>query len=307
MARPTAPAFQPLHHIVPMSTNLLRPLAFSEILDGAFTLYRRHFVTFFATALVCFVPLSVISFLLGGGEAVTGGAGIGILVLFVAMVVALVGGWAALTWQAAQGINGQPLSVGDGFRHGLRAFLPLLGGLVVGYLALSAVATAAAMLVGLAVGIAAVAAGTAATFALGIAAGLILVVLFTLGLAALFAVPAAVVVERLGPIAALRRSWGLASGAWGRVVGVVLVAWIIVMLPTMGLYAVGAGTGLFSLSETGMQNPTWAVIESSASFLISALTYPFFVAATTLLYFDRRVRSEAYDLELATDGLAMSR
>ena len=37
----------------------IRPLEFGEVLDGAFALYRRHFVDFFLTALIPLAPFGI--------------------------------------------------------------------------------------------------------------------------------------------------------------------------------------------------------------------------------------------------------
>jgi hypothetical protein len=288
-----------------MSSTLLRPLHFSEILDGAFTLYRRYFATFFVTALVCFLPMPLVSLLIPQMEAGSGAATAGALVLVPVMLFALMIGWGALTWQTAQGINQRPLSFGEGMRRGIGSFFRLTVAAFVGYLLVGTGVMVLALVIGLVAALLFDGGGGLATamVAVGFVAGM----LFFLGaFAALFAIPPAVVVEGRGPLAALKRSWQLTRGAWLRVVGLVVVSWLIVMLPTIGLYAVGAGTGMFSLSPDAAPATAWPLIEASMSFLISALTYPFFVAATTLLYFDRRVRAEAYDLQVATESLALT-
>src|SRR2546425_2306480 len=52
-----------------MTTYQLRPLTLGEILDGAFSVYRRHFPTFLSVAAVCITPGAALRVYatLGGG------------------------------------------------------------------------------------------------------------------------------------------------------------------------------------------------------------------------------------------------
>jgi hypothetical protein len=288
-----------------MTTGLLRPLTFGEILDGAFTLYRRHFLTFFLTALIALLPLPLMLGATAVNPAEPGFAIGAMLVLAPVMMVAYFTLWAALTWQSARAIQGHSPTIGDGFRQGIRNLLSLLGaivliGLITGILGIPVILVVGAILVGIGMAM-----GDVAGVVLGVLLMMLLYAFFLGVLAMLFAVPAAVVIERQGAWDAIKRSWHLSAGARLRVAGVFIVTSLIVTLPTIGLYAVGAGTGMFSISPDAAPNPVWVVLEAAMTFLISALTYPFWAAALTLLYFDRRVRKEAYDLEVAAEGLAI--
>jgi len=284
-----------------MSHALLRPLGAGEILDGAFTLYRRHFLTLFATALLAFLPMVLVGAFFAPeiADPEQFGAGMALLLLTLVMVTAI--GWAALTRQIAQAVVEEEVSIGDGYRHGVRALLPLLGAAILAYVVITLIALVLAF-VGVFVMLTFGGEENPVLVALlAVLAGLV----FLVGtIAALFAVPAAVVVEGRGPWQALKRSWQLARGAWLRVVGIALVAVLIVSLPSLGLLAVGATTGLFSAAGDATATGAWAAVETALSSLIGALTYPFLVGAITLLYFDRRVRTEALDLEVAARDLA---
>jgi hypothetical protein len=122
-------------------------------------------------------------------------------------------------------------------------------------------------------------------------------------MAGFFAVPQAVVVEDRGPLEALARSWRLASGGRIRILLVLVVCWIITMLPAVAIgMLTGDAAGLFTGSAAPVSGSR-LVVQQALSLISSALTLPFFVACSTLLYFDRRVRTEAYDLEAAADAL----
>ncbi|CAN5748942.1 hypothetical protein BH23GEM3_BH23GEM3_20350 [soil metagenome] len=295
-----------------MSAIPLRPLGFGEILDRAFTLYRHHFLVLFITALVYSIPLSLVSGMMASAAAAEDpeAMGFGWLGVFLVIGPVVVVGWAALTRATAQAVTGGEVSVGDSYRRGLRAFLPLLGAIVVGYIALvvvmmvlgAVVAFGGGRLIGaLGGGFDTGAGGVLFATMFGLVFALVAIMAF----AALFAVAQAVVVERLGPLAALRRSWQLSRGARLRVVGVVLVSWLIVMLPWMGvMLAAGLGTSIFDPAAAASMSTTQIVFQQGVGFLSGTLTFPFLVACLTVLYYDRRVRTEAYDLEVATEGLA---
>jgi hypothetical protein len=297
-----------------MAHPILRPLALGEILDGAFTLYRRNFVTFMVTALIPTLGIAVGFLTLGSGyvEAMTNSDPSamvaemmgGLLLLMVVGAAATLVMWPALTREAAQAYTGQPTSVPDGFRAGARAILPLLGAGVLAGLAM--------LLAG--IGVFIVLALVMVVFgALGTVMGIVGFVLVMLGyiafffaaFAVLFAVVPAIVVEGAGPIEALERSFTLARSALGRVTGVMTVAMLISYLPMMAVMALTGG-----LAQ--MMNPE--KVPSAGQFItqqllgtgVGILTTPFLASVIVLLYFDRRVRTEALDVQMMTDSLAVA-
>lgn len=298
-----------------MYTTHLRPLSFGEILDGAFSLYRRHFVTLFATALLPLVPTSigiaVISRSLSLVEANQGAPGMGSMILAGALIVVGMPGaivmWAALTAQVGEAWTGGEPSVGEGYRRGGRRFFALIGAGILAY----TVVVAAMMIAGLA---AALVGGIGIAAATGLGAGaagaliaiplVIAVFAVMLGVsAALFGVLPALVLEKLGPAQAITRSFRLTRGAVGRVVGVVMVTMLIVYLPVVGVLLV---TGAFATlaDPTAIPGTGLFWVQQLANMVTGALTTPFMVASFVILYFDRRVRTEALDVQLAADALA---
>ena len=288
-----------------------RPLTFGEVLDGSFTLYRRHFVTMLVTALIPLVPMSLLWSELfatmlraeatGDEAAVARVAGLFLLMALVGMMATVVM-WAALTRQMAQGYMGGEVSVGDGYRAGIQALLPLIGVGIVLLIAAWAVAFALAIVAGILV---------SAGAAMGDDIGVVFAVLAILGVfvgyialaALLFAIVPAIVVERKGPFRAIGRSVELAKGAVWKIVGIFCITFLIMLLPVIGLAFL---TGFWaSVSATPETMPTTQLyLQQSLSMLVWALVLPFFIGNTVLLYFDRRVRTEAYDLEQAADALA---
>src|SRR5690606_8935337 len=94
----------------PMPQSNLRPLTFGEVLDGAFSLYRRYFSIFFMTALLPYIPLVALWMLLALLVPATP-EGLGALALLQTLtspytLIASVLIWAAITLQGAEAYAG---------------------------------------------------------------------------------------------------------------------------------------------------------------------------------------------------------
>lgn len=282
----------------------LRPLSFGEILDGAFTLYRRNFFRFFGTSLVFGIGILLVVVVVGiSGAAVVMSFGGWVAVVGVLLVIAAVAGsvmamWGALTWQAGRAYAGQKGSIGDALDASMDAATNLVGVGIVGMVLL-----VAAVLPGVAVGVPLAGIGQPVPAIVLIAAWTIAAMVLMSSV--LFAVLPVVVLEERGPVQAVARSFQLASGSVGRIAGVMLVALLITMLPGMGVHAL---TGGFQ----DLMNPMAAVSERREftkdllGWLLSMLTAPFLTSVCVVLYYDRRVRAEALDVQLVTDRLALA-
>jgi hypothetical protein len=258
-------------------TALLRPFSVGELLDGAFSLYRRNFIGFFATALIPNVPLILLWLVLpvmagsGGQELIDSTTMLSLPYSMLSSVLI----WAALVYASMRSYEGATVNASDALRVGLRKLLASL------------VATFAALnLIGF---------------------GLILLIIPGFILAAmLFAVVQVIVLENLGPFKALERSRYLSKGARLRILGVIILALFIAALPVMAFSFVA---GVAAAAGTAAGNNTtlsvgWHAMVRAGSFVSSALTTPYSVAALTLLYIDRRARTEAPDLEEAAARLS---
>jgi len=268
-----------------MSLSHLRPLNFGEILDGAFTLYRRHFSTMFLTTLIPFVPLllywagfaAVVR--TDAPEEIETATNLANLISIPLSLLPYFLVYGALIHQVARALEGALVERGEAYRVATRRLLPMLGaGLLAGLLAVLALPFL-------------------------IVPAILVMIMF------LFS-SQAVVVEGKGPVEALKRSRALAKGSWGRIAGIWLLTMLIVMVPGSvvggAVFAVAMGGAILSGNIEAMTVlPVWATtLANLLSTLVSALTTPFMVATLTLLYFDLRVRSEALDLQVATEGLA---
>src|SRR5947209_8602448 len=112
----------------------------------------------------------------------------------------------------------------------------------------------------------------------------------------LVAAPVAVVLEGAGPVAAWERSWRLTRGFGWKILGTVIVSYfitavggLIVQVPffAVGYLAGGAGWVFLGAGQT----------------LASLLTTPFSTIILVLIYFDLRIRKEAFDLSVLAQQL----
>lgn len=107
----------------------------------------------------------------------------------------------------------------------------------------------------------------------------------------------AIVVEDLGPIEAMRRSWRLTKNRYWQVLGIALLSGFIAnalgsilsQIPTLAAMFVG---GPFA----------WVIV-ALAGVVASMLSAPIVTIVATLVYFDARIRNEAFDLHVMANEL----
>jgi hypothetical protein len=168
--------------------------------------------------------------------------------------------------------------------------LSLLAGLVL--IAIVLVALLPGIITGLAVG-----GGEGAAIALIVLGGLVGgVAAVWLGVSWSLAAPA-YVLESLGVVDALRRSWRLVRGQWWRVFGVILLGGLIAGIVS-AILAVPFSAGASLLAPDDPLGPLPLVLTGIGGVLAATLTTPFSAGISGLLYVDQRIRREAFDLEL---------
>ncbi|MGI8794415.1 MAG: hypothetical protein ACR2H3_14790 [Acidimicrobiales bacterium] len=115
---------------------------------------------------------------------------------------------------------------------------------------------------------------------------------------ALFVMTApAIVVEELGPIEGMRRSWRLVRPRFWPVLGTALLAGLIAWFISNMLGGIPAFV-------VALANPWWGwIMLAVVSVLASLITEPIVAIVATLLYFDARIRHEGFDLELMAADL----
>ena len=107
--------------------------------------------------------------------------------------------------------------------------------------------------------------------------------------------------EQAGVGRALERSWELTRGAFWRTFWLFLVLGVMLYVVSVVLTPVFIGTAAL-IPEL----PLWLRVSLGLSFvgISSAIIYPLFAIGATLIYFDLRVRREAFDLDFAAGRLA---
>jgi hypothetical protein len=179
-----------------------------------------------------------------------------------------------------------------GLRAAWQAVAPRLPGLV-GLSLLIGVIVGAIILVSVLPSLLVAATGSGRAISMG--GLLVLAAVFVVAyLAVLWALaPAAYVLEPVGVVAALGRSRALVRGVWWRTFGILLVAGFVVAVPAvvvMGLF------GSFSLESQG----AGALVRTALALaVIGTFAAPFGTGVTGLIYVDRRIRRERFDVDLA--------
>ena len=101
---------------------------------------------------------------------------------------------------------------------------------------------------------------------------------------------------------AFQRSWRLTDGAFWRVFAVLLLAWLLARTLETALAAVFiVGAGIFP--DLPLQVRVLLIVAVSS--LMVQVVQPLSTIAVTLLYFDLRVRREAFDLEVMAYQLSL--
>jgi hypothetical protein len=141
---------------------------------------------------------------------------------------------------------------------------------------------------------------------IGVLGGIASVVLGLLLIVRLSVTLPAVVLERISPASAVKRSFELSRGSYWRLFGIELVTWFIVVVASYVLaipFAIasgltGGGAGLFSTSPNA--SIAGLIIAAVGGIVANAVTAPIIAGVVVLLYTDLRMRREGLDLALRT-------
>ncbi|MFD0444692.1 hypothetical protein ACFQ10_23095 [Streptomyces indonesiensis] len=304
----------------------LRPLGVSEILDGAVAIMRAHWRTVLGISLIVSIVTQGLitaatglwfnngrgneSKVLDDPDATVGQAlravgdtlgdnGVTLLLGVLGTIVTT----ALLTVVAARAVLGRNVSAKEAWA-GARPHLLQLCGLLLLIPTIAAAVIAAGMTPGLLLAVAGVPSEGAALASLGgLAAACVaawLWVRFSLAAPALM-------LEKQGIIQALRRSFKLVRGSWGRVFGIQLLAVVLVFIvgaiveiPTsLVAMVIGGDNAMDWLSGASVSvGWTFLIVVGVGGVISSTITFPISAGVTALLYMDQRIRREALDLEL---------
>jgi hypothetical protein len=203
-----------------------------------------------------------------------------------------------LTVVVGRAVFGTSITIGEAWQR-LRGRLWAL----IGFAVLEVIGAAVVVAIGFGIvaGVAFAADGVAAAV-VGIPLGLALVALLVYLATMLIFTPSIIVLERLGIFPAISRSFKLVRNDFWRVFGIWLlgqiVAWMIAAAVSVP-FSFGGQILLVSASSTVVALIA-LVLLSVGSAIGQIITAPFTAGVVVLLYTDRRIRAEAFDLVLHT-------
>jgi hypothetical protein len=287
-----------------------------QLLDHTFTLYRKNFFLFVGIATVGPAANLVFQLLTIGSAAVPGAAprrpdaalaslGVGFLVGIVVMLAGMALSQAATVKAVAAVHLGREITIAGAYKalrgrvwrvlavFGLVMLLVSLGALLI------------ILVAGLIGGLAAIGGGRAAGTGGAIVGGLVGLAAIVVGVLLAITIIVryslsiqACVVEDLGPVASLKRSAVLSKGARSRILTIYFVFGLLSAIAGLVLGALLGGLGVV------LHNPIIALILTYlASFAAGCLAGPLGTIGISLLYYDERVRKEAFDLQLMMSSL----
>jgi hypothetical protein len=299
--RPPAGIVSPKVEGVGLQSALeLRPLRLPELLDRIFRLYRQHFFSFFLISavgmLLTFILSGVVYWVFGVFDVIQGNpevitkhpekffsalfVTIGLLVPIQMMMLS------AVTIAVSRSYLGLPFNMVDCYRLGLKSF----GGLL-----WTSILSGIFIMLG---------------FICCIIPGVFLAISFLL-------VSEVVVLENLNGMPALKRSWELLrkksekgifkNNIWKiSVIGVIylVISAVIGTIANIPGFIMGLKQGFASHEGTLTNFPIWMVLLSQfCSVLAKSITYPIGAIGFILLYYDIRIRFEAFDLQLLSQSM----
>jgi hypothetical protein len=267
-----------------MSALDFRPLSLGEILDRTFFLYRRNFLLFVGIAAIPYAILVVLvsSFVLlarlaGPARSVApgrmpispwamGAAGGGFFLAFILFFSLFLISAGAAVIAVSEIYVGRPARIWGAFRAALKRIWSLLGILFLGFLM--------------------------------VAAGFILLVFPGIYLGCRMSVAfASALVDEVGPVEAIQRSFALTKGfAWRAFM--IFFLTVVISWALVGLFQVP----FMILIAASSKNPSlailWMVLMEITNLCASVLVAPVGTIGFVVLYYDLRVRKEAFDLQM---------
>ena len=249
-----------------MPPTELRPRSATEIIDAAFQILKQQYGTFVVLAALAYLPYIIFMLAIGAStsgasqdDMSTAALGAGMLALPIALIWFPIAETAVLVG-ASDALLGKSVDAGAALRLVLSRFGSVLGA-----------ALLKVMLVFL--------------------ASLFLLVPGVIVWLGMFATPAVVVFEHRGAAESIGRSWNLAKGMKGKVLGVMLLAYLVVMAVQLAVEL---------LAQAGGLNP---IMGSVASSVLVIFIYPLIGICTALLYYDARIRKEGFDIQVLASEL----
>ncbi len=282
----------------------LRPLSLGDIFGGAISTIRRNpEATIGMAAAVLGIALFPSLALAVGLQFIPvigpdGASFIGYLITIIVSYFATLALSGFIMYVVSEAALGDKVSLGQTWRA-VRSRLPAL----IGVTLLTALILLALLTVGFVVFAIGLGIGDTITITLGV------IVLIAIGLVTIWVgvrlvlAPAPVVLEKAGPIGAIKRSWALSSGRqFWRIFGIVLLAQILGAL-VGGAISTPVQLVIALVSARMIENESYLLLilvfgQNLSQFVVGLIVTPFTSAVTALLYVDQRIRREALDITM---------
>lgn len=257
---------------------LLRPLTLGELLDRAFQLYRSRFGLFVAIAAIAYLPLFVTQTCLlwlpkASSVRLLAAAGVGFLLALVMQWLGIAAANAATIIVVSAAYLERPITLQESYGQ--------VSGMLFRIFFIMIVSA-----IGIGIGT-----------VLLIVPGVILFLMWAL------AIPVAVL-EDTGLSESLSRSSFLTAGHRLRVVAIYLLYFTLVF--TLDAAVMGPLGVIIALKGGGGAHPPAPIISVAstiAGYLIQCVVTPVLTICLSLMYYDERVRKEAFDIQLMMSAL----
>ncbi len=285
----------------------LRPLNFGEILDGAIKSIRHNPKVMVGVNAIVVLISTIVLFVFGAGFFMEVFAfegtqepdiGLGSLIAFYAGALAssavLMFVTAITSISVGRSAIGQVASVNDAFQAALRRFPTVL---------VMTLIMSVGLFGGMTVVVFAIALGFVANPILGILITVLLIMGYVVlamwvGVKLSIAVPAAVL-EKVGPIKALTRSWFLTGGRFWMIFAILLVTSIITsVIQQVMSFPVMLFVPLLAPQDPDALGGIFVILIGIFTFIGMLISTVFLSAVTAVLYTDQRMRREGFDLTL---------
>ncbi|MGB5953345.1 MAG: glycerophosphoryl diester phosphodiesterase membrane domain-containing protein [Ornithinimicrobium sp.] len=282
----------------------LRPLNLGDIFGGSISTIRRNPEATLGMAVLVLAAFLVPSLLFSLGAQLIAGLdqdtaaviGFAIPSLVATLATLLLSG--LILYVTSEAALGDKVGLGTTWRAVRGRIWALLAVTILTSLAVGAVITVGAVVLVLLIAL-----GDTAGIVLGVFIFVVsILVAFWLGVRLLLA-SAPVVLERSGPVAAIRRSWRLTSGKqFWRILGISLLAQILAGLIgsalswPIQLLVIFVGSAIFQDEQS--VNTVVVFGQHLSQFLVGVAVTPFTAGITALLYLDQRIRREGLDITM---------
>ena len=302
----------------------LRPMSTSQVLDRTFYIYRNNFVLLagigsLLPALLLIMQLSFIPL----GMPPRGNLNqapelfailllgyVGCYGVIYLLGNALAGG--ATVYGVSKLHLGESITIGQAYKQVFSRFwrvlgvIVLLGLIVFGSIMIGemiaiivvAVTVGSSQIFGGGGGAAGVGMIFAVVWAVSIFAGAVLAALFFYSRLSL-AVPACIL-EKLPVGVSLRRSWHLTKGSVWRLILVHLLTWVLSIVLGLALALPGQ---FYLIAMHNKQALVGIILQHLGGFIAGVIANPIATTAIALIYYDQRVRKEAFDLQLMMEAV----